>query len=38
MTTNFEDYHSVAKDNVTMETHLDIMPLNMVIMYFLATL
>lgn len=38
MTTNFEDCHSVAKDNATMETHLDIMPLNMVIMYFLATL
>lgn len=38
MTNNFEDYHSVAKDNVIMETHLDIMPLNMIIMYLLATL
>lgn len=38
MTTNFDDYHSVAKDNATMETHLDITPLNMVIMCFLATL
>lgn len=38
MTNNFEDYHSVAKDDVIMETCLDIMALNTMIMYLHVTL
>ena len=38
---DFEDCHLVAKDSLIMEkeisTHVDIMPLNMMILYLLAT-
>ena len=38
MTNGFENYPSVAKDNVIMETHLDIMTLNTMITYLLIIL
>lgn len=38
ITNDFEDYHSVAKDNMVIETHLDIIPLGMMTMYLLATI
>lgn len=42
MTSSFEDYHPIAKDNLIMEketsTHVDVTPLSVMIMYLLATL